>query len=338
MARSVLPPYILDLLRPESYPHRVDEVTLVQTHISYLLFAGDFVYKWKKPVNFGFVDFSTRRRRRFFCEEEVRLNRRLCGEMYRGVVQVKKAGERYLLNGPGEGGEYGVKMRRLPLALMMDHLIADNRLGEHHLEKVVDRLVAFYRVAEIMPASSGYGSAGSVRKMIDDNFQETGPYIGGPALARQRFANISRYTASFLADSGIFERRAASGRVRDCHGDLHSANICLTDDVTIFDCIEFNPSLRCTDIAADVAFLAMDLDFHGLGELSHLFIRRCIDCTGDEGLLEVLNFYKCYRAYVRGKVGLLTAAGAGADRAAAARAMAVAERYFRLAEEYSLRQ
>jgi len=338
MEKSSLPPYISQLLKPESYPHRVDSITLTQTHISYLIFAGDFVYKWKKPVNFGFLDFSTLARRRFFCEEEVRLNRRMCGKMYRGVVRVTVENNRYVLDGPGEGVEFGVKMRRLPQELMMDRVIADGNLTRSHLKKIVDKLVAFYAGTETMSVASGYGSVAAVSKTIHDNFTETSPFIGGPALSEERFYNIRQYAELFLAQPGVFQKRMTTGRVRDCHGDLHSANICLTDDVAIFDCIEFNSSLRRTDIAADVAFLAMDLDFHGLGELSSFFIDRFIGSSGDEGIDELLNFYKCYRAYVRGKIGLLTSADCGVGSEVAAAALKVAAKYFQLAEEYTFRQ
>jgi len=154
-------------------------------------------------------------------------------------------------------------------------------------------------------------------------------------LSKGRFIRIKNYAENFLKKREIFERRVAEGRVRDCHGDLHSANICLTDEIAIFDCIEFNEGLRCTDIAADLAFLAMDLDFHNLRDLSNFFVDRYISCSGDDGLREMLNFYKCYRAYVRGKIGLLTAADNGVGRAEKSMALKMAQHYFQLAEEYT---
>lgn len=330
-----LPQYIQYLLRPESYPHRPSEVELVQTHISYVLIAGDLVYKWKKPVNFGFLDFSTVERRKYFCEEEVRLNRRLCPEMYLGVAAVAGGEAGFQLDGGGKPLEYCVKMRRLPEERMMNRVIEAGRLGKRHLEGIIDRLVPFYTAAD-GPGTRGFGSPRAVSKMMHDNFAETSRFIGGAALSAERFAHIRDYAETFLANEELFQRRQDSGHVRECHGDLHAANICLTDRVDIFDCIEFNESLRFTDIAADVAFLAMDLDFHNLRELSEFFIRRFIERSGDRGLPEVLNYYKCYRAYVRGKIGLLTAADPEVGGERAARALADAENYFRLAEGYRI--
>jgi len=338
MDQLSLPQYIRYLLEPASYPHPVQRVRLVQTHVSYLLFAGDFVYKWKKPVNFGFLDFSTLEQRRYFCEEEVRLNRRLCADMYLGVVRLARGNGGLALDGDGECLEYGVKMRRLPGERMMDRMIAAKTVRKEHLDRVIDQLVPFYAAtAEMTGGSSGYGSVAAVGKTIRDNFAETRRFVGSPALASGRFARIREYAEAFLAKEDVFRQRKAAGRIRDCHGDLHSANICLTEPVHIFDCLEFNESLRCTDVAADVAFLAMDLDFHDLRGLGAHFVDRFIDRSGDAGLFGVLDFYKCYRAFVRGKIGLLTAADPGVGREGAAAALSAAKRYFRLAEEYGER-
>lgn len=331
----MLPPYIQYLLQAESYPHQVTAVTLVQTHVSYLLFAGQYVYKWKKPVNLGFVNFSTLERRRHFCEEEVRLNSRLCRDIYLGVVQLSETEGRFHLGGDGTPFEYGVKMRRLPESLMMDRIIADDKLTCDHLTKIINRLVAFYSITPILPVASGYGSVEAVAKTIRDNLAETRSFVGDEVLSMERFIHIEEYAEQFLHKRDLFAERVAEGRIRDCHGDLHSANICLTHDVAIFDCIEFNEELRCTDTAADVAFLAMDLDYHNLVDFSNFFVDRYIACSGDRRLRDILDFYKCYRAYVRGKIGLLTAADKNIGSAGKIAALKTAERYFRLAEEYA---
>lgn len=336
MEKPPLPDYVLHLLRPDSYPHPVERVDLLQTHVSYILFAGDYVYKWKKPVSFGFLDFSDPARRRFFCEEEVRLNRRLCEDMYLGVVQINRDSRGFRLDGEGDGLEYGVKMQRLPAERMMDRVIVSGQLQQDDLTRIVQRLVPFYAGAERKSLRSGYGSTRAVGKTINDNFTETDRFVGGPALGKARFSHIRKYTEAFLKKDSLFAQRIAAGRVRDCHGDLHSANICLDEHLNIFDCIEFNASLRCTDVAADVAFLAMDLDYSGLWELSEFFITRFMAEAQDEGIRQMLDFYKCYRAYVRGKIGLLTAADPGMEQTTAAAALASADRYFQLAEEYAL--
>ena len=336
MHQALLPGYIQHLLQPASYLHPVDTVSFIQTHVSYLIFAGAYVYKWKKTVNLGFVDFSTLEKRGYFCEEEVRLNRRLCPDMYLGVVTLCRKGDLFQLGGDGEPIEYGVKMRRLPATLMMDRVIAGSHLTRNHLAKIVDRLVVFYDSVPIVPVASGYGDVHAVARNIRDNFTETSSFVGGKALGEAQFIRIQDFAEGFLQNEELFNKRVRQGKVRDCHGDLHSANICLTDEIAIFDCIEFNKSLRCTDIAADVAFLAMDLDFHNLQDLSNFFVDRYISCSGDEGLREMLDFYKCYRAYVRGKIGLLTAADQGVGLDEKSVALKLAQHYFQLAEKYTM--
>jgi hypothetical protein len=334
MDPSSYPEFIRFLLCNCSYPHRPARVELVQTHISYVILAGDLVYKWKKPVRFGFLDFSTLALRKYFCEEEIRLNRRLCPEMYLGVAVVSRDERGFRLDSSGEPVEFGVKMSRLPEDRMMNRVIAAAELDKGHIERVVQVLLPFYAALEPLRGSGAYGSATAVRKIIYDNFTETRRFVGSDALSLERFSRIRRFAENFLGNADLFQYRVDTGHVKECHGDLHSANICLIDPVAIFDCIEFNKNLRCTDVAADVAFLAMDLDFNGLSGLSDFFIHRFIEETGDDELEAVLNFYKCYRAYVRGKIGLLTAADPGVDRTSAARSLADAERYFRLADTY----
>ena len=333
-----IPAYIDYLLAPSSYPHSVGDTQLVQTHISFVILAGEYVYKWKKPVNFGFVNFSTLARRKHFCEEELRLNRRLCPEIYLGLTWVSREGGTFRLHGNGEIVEYGVKMARLPEEAMMSQVLAAGGVRREHLDTLVSILVPFYRQADGGERVRANGRAEAVAHNIFDNFAQTARFVGGPALGTGRFAAIKAYAEQFLAREELFAERIAAGAVRDCHGDLYSGNICLADRISIFDCIEFNENLRFIDYAADVAFLAMDLDFHGYTGLSKYFIDRFIALSGDPGLLKMLNFYKCYRAYVRGKVGVLTAADPGVDQHAAEAALATAAKYFQLAEAYAERQ
>ena len=334
MDRLSLPRELQDLLRPEMYPHRVEDVEVLQTHISYLFFAGSYVYKWKKPLHLGFLDFSTLESRRHFCLEEVRLNRRLCPNVYLGVVGLTREKDGYRLDGRGEVVEYGVQMRRLPARQMMGLVMDRGELSRNHLDTIIDRLVPFYREASVQYDPAGYGGHMAIQRTVMENFSETAPFVDSPALPHRRYMRLKDYQEGVLADSALFDGRVAAGRVRDCHGDLHSGNICLTREVAIFDCIEFSERLRITDVAADVAFLAMDLDYHGLGEMGNYFISRFIKKTRDEGLRAVLNFYKSYRAYVRGKIGLLAGADAHLDPGAAVLARKMAANYFKLAEEY----
>lgn len=332
MTEQNLPGFIAALLHPQHYPHPVADVRLVQTHISFVLLAGDFVYKFKKPVNFGFLDFSTLGKRRHCCEQELLLNRRLCPEIYLDLVTVTAEG----LNGSGEVIEYGVKMARMPEEGMMGNLIRAGKLGREQVDAVVDRLVPFYQQAERSAEIDGFGLADKVAVNILENFEQTLGFIGQGALSQTQFDRISSWSKAFLAQEERFKQRSAGGYVRDCHGDLYSANICIADKVYIFDCIEFNQRFRYCDVASDVAFLAMDLDFHDLRELSEHCIDRFCQLSGDSGLRGMLNFYKCYRAYVRGKIGLFTAGDPAVNAAVRQSCTAAAAKYFALAESYAI--
>lgn len=338
MHQQNLPPYIQHLLLTGSYPHAVRETNLVQTHISFVVLAGEFVYKWKKPINFGFLDFSTLEKRKFCCEQELVLNRRLCPEIYLDMVSVNTAAGQYSLNGPGDVVEYGIRMARMPEDRMMSNIIQAGSLTKGNLDAIIATLIPFYQAAETGESIREFGRSEAVAINVLENFDQTEVLVGQGGLSRPAFERIREYAQKVLADRARFDGRVAAGRIRDCHGDLYSANICLADRVHIFDCIEFNDRFRYSDIAADIAFLAMDLDFHGLSDLSSYFISRFIAGSGDEGLPTMLNFYKCYRAYVRGKIGLFTAGDPAVDRGAAEKCLAQAARYFHLAEEYAATQ
>jgi uncharacterized protein len=335
MAGEQQPLFIQALLDPGAYHHPAEDVRLVQTHISYVILAGEYVYKFKKPVNFGFLDFSTLEKRKFYCGEELRLNRRLCPEIYLDLVTVNRAGNAYTLGGGGEVVEYGVRMVRMPEDRMMVHLIESGELNRSHIDALVEVLVPFYQRAEQSPEIDPFGTAVAVAVNVLENFDQTESFVGGAALSRRRFETVSAYARSVLAREELFNERIAAGRIRDCHGDLYSANICLADKVYIYDCIEFNQRFRYCDVASDVAFLAMDLDYHGLESLSSYFIDSFIAGSGDAGLRKMLDFYKCYRAYVRGKIGLFTANDPAVDATVRASCLAGAGRYFRLAAAYA---
>lgn len=330
-----MPDFVKGLLRPEVYPHPVAEIKLVQTHISYVFITGDFVYKIKKPVNFGFLDFTTLEKRKHFCEREVVLNKRLSPEIYLGVEPVTTDGKRFFINGPGEVIEYAVKMRQMPQYRMMDVLIKDNKIDQRIIDRIVQKLVPFYAQAATGPEIDFYGEIPQVRFNIEENFAQTEGYIGR-ALTRERFETIKSYSLSFFEKKvDLFQERIKSGKIRDGHGDLYSANICIADDVYIYDCIEFNERFRYGDVACDIAFLAMDLDFHRLGDLSGYFIDRFVELSGDRSLIDVLDFYKCYRAYVRGKIHSFSADSKEIGEEDRGRSLSTARKYFALAYRYA---
>ncbi len=337
MSEEVLPAHIHYLQQKSSYPHPVSSVQLLQTHISFVLLAGDFVYKLKKPVNFGFLDFSTLEKRKQCCEQELLLNRRLCPDLYLDVVTITREGNDYSLNGKGEVVEYGVKMARMPEERMMANVIRAGNLDRGQMDRIIDVLVPFYQQADGSEAIGEFGRSASVAVNVLENFAQTETFVDQGALSRAQFLQIGDYARAFLQDEERFERRRAAGKIRDCHGDLYSANICLDVPVHIFDCIEFNERFRYSDVAADVAFLAMDLDYHGLEDLSAYFIDCFVEKSADPTLFEMLEFYKCYRAMVRGKIGLFTASDPAVDSTLAARCTEDAARYFVLAQKYALR-
>lgn len=332
-----LPAFIGALLQPEPYDHPVGDIQLVQTHISWVILTGDYVYKFKKPVNFGFLDFSDLNKRRACCEQELLLNRRLCPDIYLGLVQVTvDLNANFQLNGNGNIVEYGVKMRRMPEPCMMVHLVRSGKLQSNHIDALVAVLVDFYGRAEHGEAINRFGSSAAVAVNVLENFEQTAPYIGQGVLSREHYEGISKYARSFLGNESLFQQRIDGGHIRDCHGDLYSANICLADKVYIYDCIEFNQRFRSCDIASDIAFLVMDLEFYGLDQLARRFIDLFVKATGDHELWAVLNFYKCYRAYVRGKIGLFTASDPLVDVATSALCNKNAAAYFRLAHRYAV--
>ena len=334
-----LPDFLTALLQPNQQPELTGEMQLVQTHISFVLLADDVVCKFKKPVNFGFLDFSTLEKRQHCCEQELLLNRRLCPEIYRDLVTVTREGDThnktYTLNGSGEIVEYGVRMARMPEERMMGNLIRTGELDQTHIDAIVDKLLPFYQQADRSDEIDQFGTAESVAVNVLENFEQTKGFIGNGALTQEQFDRISGWAKSFLTQEELFSRRIRDGRIRDCHGDLYSANICLADDVYIYDCIEFNQRFRYCDVAGDVAFLAMDLDFHGLNELSDYCIEQFCARSEDNGLREMLNFYTCYRAYVRGKIGLFTAADPAVDEAVRQSSTEAAAKYFALAKSYT---
>jgi hypothetical protein len=290
------------LSHPDAYPEPPAEITLVQTQMSCVFLAGEFVYKVKKPVNLGYVDYTELERRHYYCQREVELNRRLCPQAYLGVVPITNCSGNISIEGNGETVEYAVKMLRLPSDLMLDHLLREGTVSATQMEALAVKLADFHASAETSPAIETFGSVEAVRRNTEENFSQTERYFGR-GLSEKQFLDIRAYTRRFIAEhSALFAGRAASGKIRDCHGDLQAAHICFCHELCIYDCIEFNERFRYGDVAGEVAFLAMDLDHYGRADLGASFIEAYTAASGDIGLGRLLNFYKCYRAYVRAKV------------------------------------
>ncbi len=322
------------LSTPEAYPHSPQEVELVQTQISAVFLAGDYVYKVKKPVDFGFLDFTTLDKRRFYCHQEVTLNRRLCPDTYLGVVAITLGGNNFSVEGNGTEVEYAVKMRTLPHQRMMDRLLQTNQVTPEMVERVAERLAEFHRQAEINKQLATIGGLDTVTQNTEENFVQTEDYVNR-TITPEQYEKLKKYNYSFLKENAeLFAKRVTEGRIRDCHGDLHAAHICFGNGLCIYDCIEFNDRFRYIDVASEVAFLAMDLDFHRRPDLSKHFVDAYVKACGDEELPALLDFYKCYRAYVRGKVEGFKLNDPHISEEEKTRTLAVARRYFELAESY----
>ena len=289
------------LMMPEAYEEDPLSIEQVQTHISFVFLTGKFVYKMKKAVNFGFLDFTTLEKRRFYCEKELELNRRLCGEMYLEVVPINK-GPTIKIKGEGETVEYAIKMKRIPQEKIMSELLEKNKVDTKIVDRIAKIIAKFHSKAETNSIITDYGSLTTIETNWKENFEQTEEFIG-KTISTEEFKLIRSRVEEFVRkNTTLFGKRMLEKRVRDCHGDIHSGNIFVADKIYIFDAIEFNERFRYSDTTADVAFLAMDLDFKNRTDLSDFFIRKYSEYSGDREAVKLLPFYKCYRAYVRGKV------------------------------------
>jgi aminoglycoside phosphotransferase family enzyme/predicted kinase len=320
---------------PAFYPHPVDKVRFLQTHISSVFLTGEYVYKLKKPVNFGFLDFSTIELRKLYCRAEVELNSRLAPSVYERAAPITLDGDRLVLEGEGEIVDWVVVMRELDEHQLGSEVLARGELSEAHMDSLVEVLVPFYRDAATGEGIDQYGTVEGVKFNTDENFSQTKDY-SGKLLSNERYKHIRRWTNTFFEENAdLFERRIAEGRIRESHGDLHLRNVFLEDPPIIFDCIEFNERLRCGDVAVDLAFMAMDLDFNGRSDLTRRFVDRYVEASGDTDLVRLLDFYKCYRAYVRGKIACFTSSDPALSDGAQRVERNLARRYFGLAYRYA---
>ena len=330
-----LPEVVQALLEPRAYPDKPQRIELGQTQMSFVFIADDYVYKVKKPVDLGYLDYTTLERRQFFCHREVELNRRLCPDVYLNVVPITQEKGNIVIGGQGEAIEYAVKMRRLPQEAMMDVLLTNNQVSAEMVASVAKKLADFHHQAETNATISTFGDLDTITQNTEENFTQAEKYIG-VTISRDNYQRIKDYTDSFVRDyASLFHQRVAQGRIRDCHGDLHAAHVCFTDGICIYDCIEFNDRFRYCDVASEVAFLAMDLDHYRRADLSHSFINAYVDMSQDKELLRLLNFYKCYLAYVRGKVESFKLDDPYISEEEKTRVSAIARSYFDLAESYA---
>ena len=321
---------IAGLRTPRAWPHPVRDIEVLETHISHVVLTGDFAYKIKKPVDLGFVDFTSLERRRQFCEEELRLNRRLCPELYLGMVEIGGSHD-----APEVGGrdpiEFAVRMRQFSQDQLLSRMVEEERLLTEHIDRLADELSEFH--ADIPADCIGpFGLPADIREFAMANFAPLREVI-----AAEPIQELQEWTLTqFDERRRLLESRKSSGFVRECHGDMHLGNmIAVNNDVRIFDCIEFNEQLRWIDVMSEAAFVVMDLEDRGRPDLAWRFLNRYLESTGDYEGVAVLPFYLVYRAMVRAKVAAVRLQQDDFDRAEAARLRLECREYVQQALKYA---
>lgn len=319
------------------YEHpTVDEITVLQTHISWVLLTGPYAYKIKKPVNLGFVDFSTLAQRHFCCKEELRLNRRLAPQLYRDVVAIYGTPEHPRWHGPGLPLEYAVRMVQFPQDALLSHHVKAGTLQAAHIDRLAQVVSAFHTRIAVADSLSRFGTPEAVAQPVQESVQYLCEALRDPVRRTQARAIAAWCQQTGAAHSATFAARQRDGYVRECHGDLHLGNIILHDsDVVLFDCLEFNAQLRWIDVVSDVAFLTMDLADHGRADLAHRFLNAYLEATGDYGALELLPYYLTYRALVRAKVAGIRLEQPDLSAPEAAQAQQACAGYLDLATRYT---
>jgi aminoglycoside phosphotransferase family enzyme/predicted kinase len=325
-----------------SLAEKIGAKKICETHTSWVLLTGRFAYKIKEPVNFGFLDYTSQKKRKRFCLEELRLNRRLSPEIYLDVLGITQD-QRFVPKDSPQAIDYAVKMKELPQESLMSSILKKGKVLPSSVKEIARIIADFHNRVRQTKRTERYGSLKIVRFNWEENFSQTKDFIG-KTISLSRYQMIKENINRFLSEKkDLFEQRIREKRIKFCHGDLHSGNIFLTDDkpdgkarkVYIFDCIEFNPRFACSDTASEVAFFLMDLEFHNRTDLADYFLDTYLQLTKDFTLLSLLTFYKCYRAYVRGKVSSFKMVEEGIEEKEKADAFKLARRYFLRSERYA---
>ena len=302
---------IASMLKPEVFDHPVANIELIETHISWVILTGGFAYKIKKPVDFGFLNFSTLEKRHDFCEQELNLNRRLAPAIYLDVVAITGTSDKprisdHIETFEGEVFEYAVKMAQFPQSAQLDNMLAAGELNAEHMDAIAHMVADFHKTNDVADDSMEYGNKETIYQPVEENFTQINEHLD-TASYTDRLSALSQWSRSeFIKLEPVFEQRKADGFIRECHGDMHLRNLLWLDDQPLaFDCIEFNSALRWIDVISEVAFLVMDLQDRQQHQLANRFLNTYLEATGDYAGLSVLPFYLCYRALVRAKVNAL---------------------------------
>ncbi len=291
------------MLEPSFYDHPTDQIQLIETHISWVFLTGQFAYKVKKPVDFGFLDFTRLEKRKYYCEEELRLNGRLAPDTYLSVIPITLCDETFTLNDTSHIVEYVIKMKEFPQDCLLQALLKKNLLNASHIQELAKRLAISHDQIAIAPEDSKLGQADEVFKPIEQNFIILEPLLES-GIDKQHLETIKQASFSLFKNIYSFlQKRKEGGFIRECHGDMHLGNIALVnDEILIFDGIEFNDSFKWIDTMSELAFLVMDLQDHDQAEFANLVLNQYLQITGDYNGIRVFRLYLLYRAMVRAKV------------------------------------
>ncbi|MCP5419737.1 MAG: AAA family ATPase [Gammaproteobacteria bacterium] len=325
---------------PERYPHPVSAVEHRETHISHILLAGDYAYKIKKPLDLGFLDFTSLARRKLFCEEELRLNRRLAPKLYLDCIAICGTVENPLLGGdPDQALEYAVKMRRFPQAALLDHCWASGVLQTRHMDNLARQLAGFHERIARAGADQPWGAPDIVQRPVMDNFTQTRPLLKDGEDLRMLDELQDWTLAAYARLRPALAERKAGGFIRECHGDLHLGNMLMLEEgqITVFDCIEFNDEFRWIDVMSDLGFLLMDLHKREAHALAWRLLNTYLEDSGDYAGLAVLPYYQVYRALVRAKIAAIRASQDDLDDGQRDVVRAECRAYLRLAGTFTQR-
>ena len=333
------PPLIQALQNPALYDHPVSAFEVIETHISWVILTGDYAYKIKKPVNLGFLDFSTLELRHHYCLQELSLNHRLAPQLYLDVITISGTAEEPTLNNNGAAIEYAIKMRQFPQQAQLDRVLMRHELQPQQIDQLADTIAAFHQQIEVAPQSSSYGTPAAILDPVIENFNQIHPFLIADEEKRrlQQLEQWSHHTFEQLRPT--FEQRKREGFIRNCHGDMHLANIALVDEeVVIFDCIEFNDNFRWIDTISEIAFTTMDLLDRNQPHYAARLLDRYLQRTGDYAGLSLLQFYQIYRALVRAKVAIIRAHQSGLPASTRAEALQQYRNYTLLAENFTVKK
>jgi aminoglycoside phosphotransferase family enzyme/predicted kinase len=330
------PELIRSLLKADAYDHPVTDIELIETHISWVILTGTYAYKIKKPIDLGFLDFSTLDKRHFCCNEELRLNSRLAAAIYLEVVAISGSREQPVLHGRGAAIEYAIKMVQFPQQAQLDNMLADGRLEKYHMDAIANLVAGFHAKTDVAAGDSDFGDPAHVYYPVAENFTQIRQHLHSNKYDEQLDALEDWSKEKFSSLKPVFEQRKRDGYIRECHGDMHLRNLVwLNGEPLAFDCLEFNPSLRWIDTLSEAAFLVMDLQDRNQSELAQRFLNAYLEHCGDYQGMRVFHFYLAYRALVRAKVDAIRAGQQGITDAEKHEAEQEFQAYLELARSYT---